>query len=360
MNRTSCRGRSAFTLIELLVVIAIIAILIGLLLPAIQKVREAAARTQCANTMKQFATACHAYHDAMGSLPPALQIRTGNDPTTATSNFGPNWIILTLPYMEQMLLYEQYAAGIISYQSTGNNTWRPIGQVRVKEFLCPSDVGGDSLWNGTAGPGWARGNYACNAGGIHQPNSPPNISTNGLSNCSSAQGWVSTNGGQSPAYASNSSFGGPVPDGTHAGGVMCINWGARMTDLNTADGASNTVMLSEVRIGAFLSPADPRGVWALGMPGSSVIAGSSSWDCTNPNDHNDSSDDCEGGVDDPTDGMGSWTGCPFQQATARSRHTGGVNIALADGSVRFLSNDVTQAIWWSMCARDDGIPYNQP
>jgi prepilin-type processing-associated H-X9-DG protein len=311
--------------------------------------------------MKQFATACHSYHDSNGHLPPAIQIRSGLDPTTATANFGPNWIVLVLPYMEQGMLYEQQGASIGNYMSMGDANWRKIATVQIKEFLCPSDLGANiTLNNGSTIVGWARGNYACNAGGIHQPNTPPSINMNGLTNCSAAQGWVSTNGGQSPTYVSNSSFGGPVPDGTHAGGVMCINYGAKLSDLNTADGTSNTVMLSEVRIGSYLSPGDPRGTWALGMPGSSVICGSSSWDCTNPNDHNDNSDDVEGGVDDPTNGMGDWQTCPFQQATARSRHDGGVNIAMADGSVKFLSNNVSQAVWWYMCARDDGVPYSQP
>ena len=141
---------------------------------------------------------------------------------------------------------------------------------------------------------------------------------------------------------------------------MCINWGARLTDLNTADGTSNTVMLAEIRIGSYLSASEPRGTWALGMPGASVIAGSSSWDCTNPNDHNDNSDDVQGGINDPVNGMGAWQPCPFQQATARSRHTGGVNISMGDGSVRFLRDSVSQAVWWYMCGRDDGVTYPVP
>src|ERR1700690_3279316 len=100
MNRI-LNARRGFTLIELLVVIAIIAILIGLLLPAVQKVREAAARASCQNNMKQIGIALHAYQSSMGQLPVAVMFTTGiSDPTKHTQNFGPNWAVLILPYVE--------------------------------------------------------------------------------------------------------------------------------------------------------------------------------------------------------------------------------------------------------------------
>src|SRR5438128_2366877 len=106
--------RSAFTLIELLVVIAIIAILIALLVPAVQKVREAAARTQCINNLKQLALACHSYHDNKKLLPPAYLVGRGigwND----ENNIGPTWVVLILPYFDQGALYTQYGASILNY-----------------------------------------------------------------------------------------------------------------------------------------------------------------------------------------------------------------------------------------------------
>ena len=126
------RARTAFTLIELLVVIAIIAVLIGLLLPAVQKVRESAARSQCANNLKQIGLACHSYHDAQQGLPPGY-LATGPYVDGATDTApGWGWAAFLLPQLEQDNVYRQ-----LSLSQPVQNS--PAVQTVLKSFLCPSD-----------------------------------------------------------------------------------------------------------------------------------------------------------------------------------------------------------------------------
>jgi prepilin-type N-terminal cleavage/methylation domain-containing protein/prepilin-type processing-associated H-X9-DG protein len=126
-----------FTLIELLVVIAIIAILIGLLLPAVQKVREAAARSKCVNNLKQIGLALHHYHDVNACFPPGYTDGNTNALSTPDNDVGPGWgwAAYLLPFLEQDSLYRQ----INFKQPVGTGVNAQISQLPLAVFQCPSD-----------------------------------------------------------------------------------------------------------------------------------------------------------------------------------------------------------------------------
>ncbi|MBM3994701.1 MAG: DUF1559 domain-containing protein [Planctomycetes bacterium] len=351
MNRSDSRRRNAFTLIELLVVIAIIAILIGLLLPAVQKVREAAARSQCGNNLKQIGLAAHNYHDTRKTLPPAVQIArapaAGSNYLASSyrskleglPDFGPNWVVLLLPYLEQQPLHQ--AANPDAYMASNgtNQNWRSIRGTQLSVMQCPADYAGQAPCTLNGGS-WARGNYAANAGG----------------------GWFNrTVMGQS----SNSPF--SAPNAPTLGGPFGINWGARFSEI--ADGSSNTVLFAEIRIG--LGDVDRRGCWAMGLAGGSVIGALATGDATVPNDSNEYSDDIEdcnairAALGVGNGGLGRLQmGCsndnlpnnwPNWQAQSRSRHPGGVMIALGDGGIRFIQNNIRQSVWQAITGRNDSV-----
>ncbi len=144
MQRRRNQGRSAFTLIELLVVIAIIAILIAILLPAVQKVRSSAARAVCQNNLKQIAVACHGYYNVNNRLPPGANVRAGASDMFDGEEWRETGFVHLLPFLSQVPLYDLYdfsigTGGVDGGPAGGTNPQLAIKQV-VGVFVCPLDA----------------------------------------------------------------------------------------------------------------------------------------------------------------------------------------------------------------------------
>jgi len=288
--------RKAFTLIELLVVIANISILIGLLLPAVQKVRESANRMKCQNNLKQMGIACHLYHDTHRSFPPGYVATVPYPDTTP----GWGWAAFLLPYIEQDNLYRQ-----IDFR-------RPVEQssaiqIPLSIFLCPSD-----------------------------PATPPDFPvTDGTMTqlCTAAPCSYAATVGQDASEV----------DAPTGDGVFYRNSKTRIADIT--DGTSQTVLLGD------RAWSQTNGIWA-GAPNSAICrAGTANvWpNATGPaqtlvlahNNWINITTDADGGLDDFS-----------------SNHPGGVNLLFADGSVHFLrsisANGVERRAFWALGTRAGG------
>jgi prepilin-type N-terminal cleavage/methylation domain-containing protein/prepilin-type processing-associated H-X9-DG protein len=352
-----------FTLIELLVVIAIIAVLVSLLLPAVQQAREAARRSQCKNNLHQIGLALMNYESTFSIFPPAGNVpwgRRGGDNAHIdyTGPFGPNWAVAILPWVEQATLYQanyanlQTFPGVIIGVPTGNPpagvnglTWRTtLVDQRIPLYLCPSDANNNSgnNYNNPAVPGgvngWARGNYGVTCGyDDYDHHAGGTNFKSAKSNVAGAAGLVSS-------------------------AVMASNYGARIAEIT--DGTSNVNMVDELRAG--LSPIDPRGVWAMGFSGASVCNGGRG--TYNPSPNNSQGGTNTDGGDELQDGslycslqtaqinlMGcTLAGTLMTSSQSRSMHAGGVNVCFCDGSVHFISNNIAELTWCRLQSKQDG------
>ncbi len=318
------RQRGAFTLVELLVVIAIIGVLVALLLPAVQAAREAARRMQCTNNLRNLALGVLNYHDAMGYFPaPATVYDERVNPQYGTRVFG-SWAIDILPYVEQPSLHDLFTISNVVRVSDDVN--REARSTQLNVMLCPSDVGNAEPFSEDGGD-WARGNYGLNAF-QYWPNSGLNKVALGLSA-----------GGTSELMS-------PYLEYNIGMGPFAIKGVAKpnMSIKKITDGTTNTILLAEMRVG--LSARDRRGVWAMGLCGSNYVCRQASNGVNGPNSCGTGEDDVDKAewiIEDV--GLATMRAecmdaakVDSGQSVVRSVHPGGVFAALADGSVRFISD----------------------
>ena len=335
------RYRIAFTLVELLVVIAIIGVLVALLLPAVQAAREAARRAQCQSSAKNVALAGLNYESSNKKFPVGMSFNAAQYRTKIhdqLKEYGPNWIIYILPFLEQQSTFSKFNLKLpINNDGAGASASdvrnREARGTEISVLLCPSDSNNRAKYVGKIsfhGDNWARGNYAANSGGNFI----------GGGGCSARPGETI------PACTAGPDASGSIPndDGWSSDlrrGVMGPNIGVSLKQIT--DGTTKTIMLGEIRAG--LSEKDSRGTWAMGHAGSSLLAiFGSGGDANGPNACYPSADDVYSdvcGTDQAkAECMDCFTGGAADQATTRSSHPGGVHIAMCDGSVSFLSDNV--------------------
>lgn len=299
-------SRRAFTLIELLVVIAILGILIGLLLPAVQKVRAAAQRTQCINNLKQVGLALHNFHDVNRHFPSGyLASAPAGDPNFTTAP-GWGWATMILPYLEQTALYEQLQSAIESNTPITDPSVATAIQARVSQFICPSDAVPDAPFAvyGLAG----NTSYPI----IYSEGAPGTVMVSGCS-------YAACCGRDEDSDA----------DGVTGSGVFYCNSQTRMTEIS--DGTSCTILIGER---AF---CNAQGVWVGAIPGCAMAFGP-----LNP------TKDINGGIaNTPIFAPPMLVQCHAHLVNPNldldgglddisSQHTGGANLLMADGSVHFV------------------------
>jgi prepilin-type N-terminal cleavage/methylation domain-containing protein len=316
--------RRGFTLIELLVVIAIIAILIGLLLPAVQKIREAANRMSCSNNMKQLGLAAMNYEGTTGYMPPSLRLEVSVDPSFKGFPLGGplkgtyhSYVPYLLPYIEQDNLARAYNFDTVFCDPFGNNA--ALIKTPIKTLICPSTPRSSSALNTSK-----------LLGSITFQAAPTDYATNGINS-----GIITTFG--YPASATSDTLSGPMRPWLVGGAPYLAAFGVapaeRATMASITDGTSNTILLCEDAgrpdrwIGGRLVSTGTKndGGWAdpenaYGVDGITVN------NSTNP--------------PTSTEGGNCVINCDNNNETY-GFHTGGAMHAFSDGSVRFIKASIT-------------------
>jgi prepilin-type N-terminal cleavage/methylation domain-containing protein/prepilin-type processing-associated H-X9-DG protein len=342
--------RRAFTLIELLVVIAIIAILIGLLLPAVQKVREAAARSQCQNNLKQIGLALHNYHDANGYLPAAGAKDAAYARNLKYDGDGSTFLVYILPYIEQGPMYSRMT--FIGNSGWNNDTDKPNADCSslvnaraakdtvIKTFRCPS-----STVPKTANCRWR-----------HNINEDANVTR---SSYVGITGAVDNIDGTGAFRESRSGAGWGDAGILSSGGAMTSGFGS-FTLTTLKDGTSNIMMISEEADVLFQDNGNLREDWGSTVSG--FLSGGAEVGVrgTGGDSRGFNFTTIRYRINQtkgwPDNRIATGVGGEASNNPLSSGHTGGVNSVFGDGSVRFVRDTIALVTLARLATRDDGVP----
>ncbi len=358
MQSTISRRHRGFTLVELLVVIAIIGILIGLLLPAVQRVRESGRRAECANNLYNIGRGLSAHITAYGCLPPGVPSGNRADKRYCTGGTqagnwfnGPVWTVNILAQMDRPQIYNFAFDAMKTQWNAADDMEHEIGGVGRSTpsfYICPSS----DKWTmanrlndwGHDGPKTTRGNYAACFGSDTFMTSPafddvPEF--RGSSYTAGAFGVAMVPGWDEIIPPSQQREVHPAMRGIWIMGNKDGN-----SDVAIIDGMSNTLAISEVL--PYDSPTDGRGCWVTAYPGGTnfttrLTPNSDQYDVVPSCDENIPRSDQRKCIKNKENGQ--------IFAAARSRHTDGVNVVLCDGSTKFVSDAINRTIWNAAATR---------